>query len=66
MNNTFWYFRDNENVENIVNLNLVHLVRITSYKDGNYGVEFHMSNGEVVMACVVPDDYHWLMERLGM
>lgn len=65
MNNSFWYYKDNENVENVINLNLVHHVRITSYLDGNYSIEFNMLN-ETILVCVAQDDYEYLMRRLGV
>lgn len=66
MNNSFWYHKDSEGVENVINLNLVYLVRVTSYLDGNYGVEFRTVTNGSVMACVTQDDYNYLMRRLGM
>lgn len=66
MNNSFWYHKDSEGVENVINLNLVYLVRVTSYLDGNYGIEFRTTADHSVIVCVAQDDYNYLMSRLGM
>lgn len=63
--NPFWYFRDNDDNENFINLNLVNFIKITQCFDNTYDIEFHLPDNKVCCTNVGPSDYAYLVRELG-